>query len=114
MKLLYTLIAFLVLASCAVEDKNKEQPVAPWTYPISEYRAVKTLASRVGEKKITRLVGWDEGFYYFDWSEAGVVINRGTGRVDREQFDLENQGALTLTKGQITVRGGKVRTLILE
>ncbi|MGJ8726180.1 MAG: hypothetical protein ACSHYB_16610 [Roseibacillus sp.] len=114
MKLLSCLLVFFVFVSCASEEKYADQPIAPWTYPISNYRVIKTLASRVGDQKLARLVGWDEGYYYFDWSHAGEVISRGTGRVDREQFDMENQGALTLTKGQITERGGKVRTLILE
>lgn len=114
MKILTCLLALFVFVSCATKEEDKEQPVAPWTYPISEYRVIKTQASRVGELKIARLVGWDKGFYYFDWSQAGVVINRGTGRVDRAQFDLENRGALTLEKGQITISDGQVRTLILE
>ena len=75
---------------------------------------VKTQAGRSDRTKITRLVGWDEDFYFFDWSHAGEVIGRGTGRVAREQFDLENGGALTLEKGQVTLRGGQIRTLKFE
>ena len=114
MKLLNILLAFFILASCAVDEDSEKQPMAPWTYPVTEYRVITTLASRVGETKITRLVGWDREFYYFDWSEAGEVITRGTGRADRKQFDLENQGALTLAESPITVRDGKVRTLALQ
>ena len=114
MKLLSCLLTLLVFVSCSFEDKYANQPMAPWTYPISEYRVIKTQASRVGEQKLTRLAGWDEGFYYFDWTQAGEVISRGTGRVERKQFDLENQGALTLEKGQVIMDGGKVRNLILQ
>ena len=114
LNLLMALCAFLSLASCAVDEDTEEQPIAPWTYPTTEYQVIKTLAGRVGENKITRLVGWDEDYYFFDWSEAGSVISRGTGRVEREQFNVENQGALPLGRGQVAVRGGKVRSLILQ
>lgn len=113
MKILSWLLALVLLSSCANEDDYVDQPTAPWTYPISEYRAVRTLAARPPESGITRLVGWDDGFYYFDWSQKEATISRGTGRVDRKQFDIENRGALTLEKGQITLRDGQVRTLVL-
>ena len=114
MKLLTLLIAFFLLASCAVDEGVEEQPIAPWTYPLIEYRVIQTIAGRVGEGKIARLVGWDQESYFFDWSGHGPVITRGTGRILREQFDLENRGALTLTKGEITLRDGKVRTLVQQ
>lgn len=114
MKLLSCLLALLFAISCSSEDDYAHQPVAPWTYPISEYRVIKNQAGRTDGKNITRLVGWDEGFYFFDWSQAGAVIGRGTGRVAREQFDLENGGALTLEKGQVTLRNGQIRTLMFE
>ncbi|MBK1833238.1 hypothetical protein [Roseibacillus ishigakijimensis] len=112
MKLFTLLVASLLLQACANEDKYAEQPVAPWTYPISEYRVIQTQAGRPTEVGLTRLVGWDEGFYYFDWSQKEAVIGRGTGRVDRKQFDLENRGALTLEKGPVTLSGGQVRTVL--
>lgn len=114
MKILSCLLGFLLLASCSNEDKFANQPVASWTYPISEYRVIKTQAGRSDRTKLTRLVGWDEGFYFFDWSHASEVIARGTGRVAREQFDLENGGALTLQKGQVTLQNGQVRTLVIQ
>lgn len=114
MKILSWLMAVVLLSSCANKEKYAQQPPAPWTYPISEYRVIKTLAGRGEGDGISRLVGWDEGFYYFDWSKAGATISRGTGRVERKQFDIENGGALTLEKGQITLRGGQIRTLLLQ
>ena len=91
-----------------------EQPTGPWTYPITTYRAVQKVASRTGDKEITRLVGWDVDYYYFDWAQVTLSIGRGTGRVERSQFDLENRGALTLEKGHVTVKNGQVRTLKIE
>lgn len=115
MKILGVLSLLFLFASCSLPDtENQEQPTAPWTYPVSDYQVVKTQSSRRDGKNLTRLVGWDEEFYFFDWSYAGAAITRGTGRVNREQFNLENGGALTLQKGQVTVRNGQVRTLILE
>jgi hypothetical protein len=114
MKLLSFLVALLFLVSCSSEEEYANQPVAPWTYPISEYHVIKTQVARKDRTKLTRLVGWDEGFYFFDWSHAGEVIGRGTGRVAREQFDVENGGALTLEKGQVTLRNGQIRTLMFE
>lgn len=112
MKILLSLIFLLVLGACS--NEGIEQPVAPWTYPVSEYRVIKTQAGRKTEGRVTRLVGWDKTHYYFDWSHATATINRGTGRVERKQFDLENKGALTLERGPVTIRNGQVRTLTYE
>lgn len=114
MKHLLSLFALLAFTACSNKEKYENQPVAPWTYPASEYRVIRTQAGRTATGRVTRLVGWDEGFYYFDWSHATAAINRGTGRVDREQFDLENNGALTLEKGQVTTLNGQVRTLTFQ
>ncbi len=114
MKSLSLIFISLFLAACSSKEDYAEQPVAPWTYPIMEYRVIKKQAGRTGEKNITRLVGWDKGFYFFDWAQEGAVIGRGTGRVERNQFDLENNGALTLEKGRVKLSGGQVRTLVFE
>lgn len=114
MRYFFFLSALLLFCSCANEDKYKDQPTGPWTYPISEYRAIQIVAGRTEGGDIARLVGWDEGFYYFDWSQKGATIRRGSGRVDRKQFDLENGGALTLQRGNITLAGTQVRTVVFE
>ena len=114
MKCLTFVLSLFLLISCANEEKLANQPTGPWTYPITGYRAIKNLSARKKTNEITRLVGWDEGYYYFDWSLLNAAISRGSGRVDRKQFDHENRGALTLEKGQVTLEKGQVRTLILE
>ncbi len=115
MKFPFLLGLIVILVACSHSNEDMiEQPVAPWTYPISGYRVIKIQASRSGEKEITRLVGWDEDYYYFDWWDTVSAIGRATGRVERAQFDVENRGALTLEKGRITVRSGQVRTLQLQ
>ena len=103
-----------LLAACSPQGQAPEPPTARWTYPELDYHVLQTLAGRPEEDRVIRLVGWDKEYYYFDWSHATAVINRGTGRVDRKQFDSQNGGALTLTKGEVTLSGGQVRALISE
>ncbi len=115
MKRLLLLVFLLTLNACSnSQEKNLQPPVASHTYPEAEYRVIQTLASRQEKGRVTRLVGWDQKSYYFDWSHATAIINRGTCKVSREQFDLENRGALTLQKGQVTIQNGQVRTLVLQ
>lgn len=111
---LLLLFASILLLSCGGTEENLEQPVGPWTYPLTNYRAIRAMAQRTGEKEITRLVGWDKDYYYFDWYQEKVAIGRGTGRLTRKQFDVENEGALTLEKGRVAVKRGQVRTVVFE
>ena len=113
MKCLTLLLSLVLLASCAQQDISN-QPTGPSTYPETGYRAIKQLAARSQANEISRLVGWDTEYYYFDWSKADAAIARGSGRVLRSQFDTENRGSLTLAKGLLTAKNGQVRTLILE
>lgn len=113
-KALLLIFASLLLLACGGTEDSSERPMGPWTYPITTYRAIRTMAARSGEKELTRLVGWDEEFYYFDWYQEKVAIGRGTGRLTRKQFDTENRGALTLEKGLVTVKSGQVRTVRME
>ena len=102
------------MISCGGTKEGLNAPPGIETYPTISYRAVKVMAQRTGPKDITRMVGWDEEFYYFDWYQEELAISRGTGRSERSQFDAENKGALTLEKGNITVKDGQVRTLKFE
>ena len=116
MKQVFLLLVCLILGACSQRNNSKsvQQPTAPWTYPIIEYRVIRIQAERKGESRVTRLVGWDRGFYYFDWSHATQTINRGTGRVERDEFDEQNKGALSLEKWPLIMYEGQVRTLIEE
>jgi hypothetical protein len=108
-------LLILGLGGCANSEKEKsEQPAASQTYPPSDYAAVKKMAAREDAGDLTRLVGWDEDFYYFDWSQQKTSISRGIAKVARPDFDIANGGALTLSKGLLTVNGGKVRNLELR
>ncbi len=98
----------LSLNSCGPAEV--EQPSLPWTYPIQDYDIIKSQAARRDGNE-TRLVGWDKSSYFFDWSRNNEVIRRMTGRIERKEFDLANNGALTLQKGKITVRNGQIRNV---
>lgn len=100
----------LSLNSCGPAEGEVEQPSLPWTYPIQDYDIIKSQAARRDGNE-TRLVGWDKSSYFFDWSRNNEVIRRMTGRIERKEFDLANNGALTLQKGKITVRNGQIRNV---
>lgn len=104
----------LILVACAASDKGLEAPIAASTYPVIEYDVIKKLASRTTTDDLTRLIGWDRKYYYFDWSQQTTSISRGIARTERPEFDSENRGALTLSKGLLTVDGGQIRNLELR
>lgn len=99
------------LGACANDSDDAEQPLAPATHPVVDYSVIKKLAGRPAEGDLTRLIGWDRDYYYFDWSQQKTSIFRGIGRAERVAFDSENRGGLTLSKGLLTVDGGQVRNL---
>jgi len=113
-RVFFLLLASFFLASCGSSPEGLELPKAARTFPEITYEVVKKLSQRTGHKEITRMVGWDEEFYYFDWYQEGKAIPRGIGRSNRLQFDNKNNGALTLEKGNVTVKNGQVRTLKFE
>lgn len=105
------LIVLGLLLACCAGEKTEDQPVGPWIYPIVDHGMVLRQAARPGEEEICRLVGWDKDFYYFDWAQENLAIGRGTGRVDREDFDHANGASLMEEKGEVTARGGQVRNV---
>ena len=113
-KILILFFASFLFISCGGIEDTEHRPIGHQTFPAIDYSAVKRLSQRAGPEGVTRMVGWDEEFYYFDWYQANMAISRGIGRVERLQFDSENKGALTLEKGKVTVKNEQVRTLKFE
>lgn len=104
----------LFLSGCATQEDNSKQPLAPESYPVVEHEVIMKLAGRTSTEDLTRLLGWDEEYYYFDWSQQKFSISRGTARAKRLPFDLANRGGLTLSTGLLTVENGQVRNLELQ
>jgi len=107
----WILVWALVISSCA-DKGNVEPPLNAVTYPELPYEVIAKFAKRgSGEREQTRLVGWDEEFYYFDWWQDENAIGRGIARINRLGFDEKNRGALQEVKGLLVTRGGQIRNL---
>ncbi|MDP0489489.1 MAG: hypothetical protein Q7Q71_00395 [Verrucomicrobiota bacterium JB023] len=108
-KLLLLVLLVPVFVSCSNSSEELQPPQAPWTYPEVGFAQIHTFAGRDEETDRARLMGWDEKYYYFDWTQSQMAIGRGSGRVRREVFDAANAGGLELEKGPIKTVGPQVR-----